>query len=261
RFGPAFAKLAGDDEKDPNVLRAKMLLQSLADNVKLLQTPDLIFGFKLSKTKPAEAQFKRLETLLNAFAEQVPDLKGRAKKGKSGGGETVVLSLDGKMVPWDQLPLDRFEDEPGQYKELINKLKGMKVSIGLTIRDGYAMLAIGESLDHLAKLGTGKSLASRPELKPLGKFADKRLVSVSYSSKELAAAVGASKKDIDDMVESLATGILKDKVPAAKLAKLRKDMEGLAKDLKKFVPEPGATVALSFLNGRGIESYSYHGGK
>jgi hypothetical protein len=259
RFGPAFAKLAGNDEQDPSILQGKILLQSLAENIKLLRIPDLIIGFKLSKTKPAQAQLARLETLLKGLADQVPELKGRVKKAKIGDAETLVVTLDGKLVPWDKVPLDRFEDKPGQYTDLLNKLKGMKLTIALTIRDGYLVLAIGDSLDHLAKLGTGKSLATRPELKPLGKFADKRLISVSYVSKEFAAAVGASKKDIDDMVEAVATNILKNKVPPEKLKQIRKDMEGLAKDVKKLIPEPGATLGFSFLNGRGIESYSYSG--
>jgi hypothetical protein len=261
RFGPAFAKLSGNDQGDPSVVQGKILLQSLAENIKLLQVPDLIIGFKLSKTKPAETQLARLETLLKGLAEQNPELKGRVKKEKIGNAETLIVALDGKLVPWDMLPLDRFEDAPGQYKELINKLKAMKLTIGLTIRDGYVVLAIGESLDHLAKLGAGKSLATRPELKPLAKFADKRVISVSYVSKEFTAVVGANKKDIDDMVEGIATNVLKNKVPAEKLKQIRKDMEGLAKDLKKLVREPGATLGFSFLNDRGIESYSYQSGK
>ena len=261
RFGPAFAKLAGNDAQDPSVLQGKIVLRSLAENIKLLQIPDVIIGFKLSKTKPAHTQLARLETLLKGLADQIPELKGRVKKEKIGNAETLIVALDGKMVPWDMLPLDRFEDAPGQYKELMNKLKAMKLTIGLTIRDGFLLLAIGESLDHLAKFGAGKSLATRPELKPLGKFADKRLTSVSYVSKEFATAVAASKKDIDDMVEMIGTNVLKEKVPAEKLKQIRKDMAGLAKDLKKFVPEPGATLGFSFLNGRGIESYTYHEGK
>src|SRR5262249_18445384 len=51
------------------------------------------------------------------------------------------------------------------------------------------------------------------------------------------------------------------KVPAEKLKQIRKDLEGLATDIKRFIPEPGATVGFSFLNGRGIESYTYQSGK
>ena len=142
RFGGAFANIAGGDARDTSKLQARILLQSLSENIKLLQTPDMLLGFKLSKTTQAQTQFARLEKLLTGLADQIPQLKGRVKKEKIGGADTLVVVLDGSMVPWDMVPLDKFEDKPGEYKELMSKLKGMKLTIGLTIRDGYALLAI-----------------------------------------------------------------------------------------------------------------------
>ena len=125
------------------------------------------------------------------------------------------------------------------------------------MRDGYLLLSIGESFDHLAKLKDGKHLVDRAEFKPLAKFADKRVISISYSSKALAAALATSKSDLDNFAEEISSILPEDKIPEDKRKQIKADMQDLAKDLKGFISEPGSSMAFSFLSPRGIEGYSY----
>ena len=73
---------------------------------------------------------------------------------------------------------------------MIQRLKQMTLVVAVGLRDDFLLVSIGSSTDALARLGQGQSLADRPELAPLQKFADKRLISVGYISKAMATQIG-----------------------------------------------------------------------
>lgn len=246
------------DGNNPAILQARILLNILRDNLKLLQTPELVIGFRVKDAKAAEAQLRRLEQVLEPLTEQVPQLKGRLNKVKVKGQTFLSLALDGKMVPWDQTPLRDVEEKEGDYDALLKKLSGMKLSISLGVRDKYLLLAIGESLDALDQLGDkGPKLASRPEFKPLARFADKPLCSIGYASKNLLARVTTSPEDIDGMAD-LAKGFLGNApLSDAQRKRVARDIDGIAKDIKSILPEPGATVSFSYLTESGQEGFAY----
>ncbi len=262
RFGPALVQLTGQAKgRRRTNLQAVALLNALSENKELIKVPDLVIGFKLSKTDRAEAQLKRLEKFLEDLVSQIPLLKGRLKRQNLGGNSFVTFNLDGSMVPWEEIPFKNFEDEPGEYAPLIKKLTELKLAIGLGVWNGYLVLSLGDSTKHLTNLGKGKGLAQQKEFKPLEQFADKRITSIGYSSKAIQAAVGASKKDIDDWVKVAEQYLPLLKLPEDKNAQVRKDLKELAKDLKPLITEPGASLSFSFFTGRGQESYSYDWGE
>ena len=76
----------------------------------------------------------------------------------------------------------------------------MTLVISLGLRDDYVLLAVGPSTDVLARLGKGTSLRSQPELAAVAKFADKRICSVSYSSKALKEHVNQTKAGMDNVL-------------------------------------------------------------
>lgn len=257
RFAPLQALLGGNAQ-DAQKLQIRAALQVLADNPNSIQVPDLIIGFKVSDTNRAETQLERLQALLDLAAVESPPLKDRLKKVKIGKGSFLTLTLDGKMIPWDQLQLKDIEEKEGQFDKLVDKLKNVKLVVGIGVHEGYLMLAIGGSTDVVAKLGKGKSLVERPEFKPFKQFADKRLTSVSYVSKALLARLGTSKKDIDDLISKAKVYLPLIGLTGEKQTKVNKDLDALAADIKKFIGEPGASVGFSFLTDRGSESYSYN---
>src|SRR5206468_5072390 len=62
RFGPAMMQITGQGVGlSQQELMAASVFHVLASHLDLLQVPDLVFGFKLSKTARAESQLKRLE--------------------------------------------------------------------------------------------------------------------------------------------------------------------------------------------------------
>jgi hypothetical protein len=265
QYGPMVAQIAGGGlGTNPNQIQIQMLLAALAENPERMKVPDSVMGFKIKDAAAAKEQMKVLEDLVTKTLDDIPELKGKFKRTKVGNSEYLVLSLDGSMIPWDQVPMDQLkgmEGEKGSADKVIARVKKMTLTISLGMRDNYLLLAVGPSTDYLSRLGTGKLLADRAELKPLAKHADKRLTGISYVSKPMINQMSRTKKDIDDMV-----GIFKELMPSSGLPdemiiRITKDVTALAKDIKGLMPEQGAMMAFSFLSDRGIETYQYAWGE
>jgi hypothetical protein len=238
-------------------LQARILLEILAENANSLRVPDLIIGFKLKTKDRATAQIKRLEGFLKGLAMQVPQLKDAVKREKIGTASFLVVALNGSMVPWDHIPIKSLEEKEGQFDALLKKLKELKLTLAVGIRDDYLLVSLGESTAPLQDLGKDKLLADSDEFKPLAKFADKRLTSIGYISPSLNKVVSTGQETADNLVAMIKGFIPKDSLNEQQIAQIDKDLKELAKDMKKFLPHPGAAMSFSFLNGRGYESYQY----
>lgn len=246
---------------DPKV-QARAILQALAQSPDLIRAPDLVIGFRIADAKRAEAQIARLEKHVMPLLEQAPQLKGRLKRTKVGESDFLTLSLDGEMVPWQEIPMKEIEEKPGQFDEVFKKLKAMKLTIALGVRGKYLLLGIGESTSQLTKFVAGTDrLVNRPEFKPLTRYAERRLTSISYVSKELQVRLAMTDKDVNDMVELAKSMLPQAELNEAQQARVGKDLDDLAKDIRKYLPKPGAAMSFSFLTDNGQESYSYDWGE
>jgi hypothetical protein len=257
RYGPLLAPLEGKTG-NPGKLQARAVLRILAAEPDRIKVPDLVIGFKVSDTRRAEAQIKRLEGLLKGLAEeQVPQLKGRVKRARVGESSFLTLNLDGSLVPWDEVPIKEVEDKEGEFDPLIKKLKESTLVISLGVRGNYLLLSVGPSTEALAGLGKGPLLAERPELRPLDKFATRRLTGISYVSKAFMAKVSTTREDLEGLVSLARAGLEKADLPEEKRKQIEKDVAAFAKDLERTLPEPGAQVGFNFLTERGYEGYTY----
>jgi hypothetical protein len=66
-----------------------------------------------------------------------------------------------------------------------------------------------------------------------------------------------TKKDLKEMGDGVKAYLPLLQLPGPMQERVNRDLTGLFKDLEKYVPEPGASMSFSFLNGRGLERYSY----
>ena len=124
RFGPLLQMMTDTNVRsDPSKAQIQAILRVLAENPEQIKAPDVVFGFKTKKLDAAEKQLKRLEELLKGVVDQYPQLKGRLKRVKIGDGSFLTLTLDGKMVPWEQIPLKDYEEKPGEFDKLTKRLK------------------------------------------------------------------------------------------------------------------------------------------
>ena len=113
--GPRVVPVARQGELDqPDAEgQAEALLEALAENLDLVVVPDLVWGFKTTKQEAGEFQVKRLEVLAKMFVDMNPDLAGSLGRRKVAGGEVVTFTLDGGLVPWEELAADLADELEG----------------------------------------------------------------------------------------------------------------------------------------------------
>ncbi len=229
----------------------------MAGNLDAVDIPGIVIGLKIKDKSAAQTQLKRLEVLLRMALSQNPLLKNRFDRKKIGDGDFITLSLDGAMIPWEMVPLDRFAEEPGDYDDLTARLKSLTLSISIGLRGDFVLISLAKNNEHLAALGTGDLLAAADELKPLAKFADRRITGLSYVSADMVERLGGGPADLDNLPDAVESLLEQADVDDSLQEMILADMAALAADLKPLVPQPGAAMAFGFLTPRGIESYQY----
>jgi hypothetical protein len=261
RYGPVVLQATGQAKTlPPNQIQTRVLISALAQHADLIAVPSMVLGFKLKNVDLAKEQLIKLEMIANMVLGMNEKTKGRFKKTQLGDHQYLVLELGGDMIPWDNMPLDKFksaEAQEGDTEKIIARLKQSKLVIALGLRDDYLLASIGSSLDCLEKLGRGDRLVDRPEFKPLEKHAAERLLSVGYVSKSLVEQANSQKKNIDDALDFVDQLLPLLKTDLAHEEQVHGDAVALAADLKTLIPDVGAVAALSFLSHRGIETYQY----
>ena len=127
----------------------------------LIGVPNLIVGFKVKNTDLAKEQLIKLEMLVNialGAAGLDEQTKSHFKRTKVGDYEYLVADVDGSMIPWDQVPLEKIKEleaQPGDAQKIIDRLKQSKLVVALGVRGNYLLCSIGPSLECLEKLGQG----------------------------------------------------------------------------------------------------------
>jgi hypothetical protein len=265
QFAPFMQLLKDPQNKDAKALQyaqVRGILRVLARNPDKIKFPDFILGFRIKNAKKAESQIKRLETLLEGLVALAPKLEGRLKRAKVGDGDFLTLSFDGDMIPWDEIDWKEIEEAAGEFDGVRKNLKKLKLTLSLGARGDYLLFAFGSTTEGIKQLGgEGPQLTSRPELKPLVRAAGKRFTGISYSSKALAAKSGMSAADIDSVATVAGHALDAAGIPESKRKAILKDVSDLARDLKKNLTAPGASLSFSYLSERGYEGYDYRYGE
>ncbi|MBN2023650.1 MAG: hypothetical protein JW809_12765 [Pirellulales bacterium] len=262
-FGPLVVAASGDSDLEEEQVQAMLAIGVLSENLDKVKVPGMVMGFRLTDTNRAVLNLGKIEMVGGIVLAQVPTLAGSMKRTKVGEHEYVVLTLRGDMIPWDMLPLDEvreLEPEEGCVDKLVEKIKKETLVVALGLRGDYLLMAIGSSTDVIARLGQGTPLIERPELKPVVELAEKRLAGVDYVSAPLNDVLNNSQRQIDDLVEVVGQIVPNLDIDESAQARIRKDAEALAADLKRLMPTRGALVNVSFLTDAGMETYMYNYG-
>lgn len=261
RYGPMVLQLSGEtSEFDENQLQGMFLLAVLAENVDLIRVPELVMGFRVKSVDNVAAQLERLEKLVLEALVEEPELTVEVDRKAVAGVEYLTFTLPVRKLPWDELPLDnleKLETEPGDARKVLEKAQSLEVVVALGVRDDYVLLSVGPSTDVLEKLGQDESLLACEEMKSLAPFADRRVAGIGYLSRAMAKALGDVEQQVDDAIEAAEQLLPLAELDSAEQQKVLDDARAFAEELKQFVPEPGPMTAISFLTGRGIESYQY----
>lgn len=258
RYGQMLGELTGEGRRD--VDPAALVISALAGNLELLKVPNVIFGFRVKDRQLAVQELAKLEVAVNALLMFAPQYGDRWKRATVAGNEYLTLTLDGEMIPWSEVPVEEAREHElhkGDLDKVVKRVRAMKQVIALGLRGDYLLLAFGPSTDRLAQLGKGKSLADRPEFKPLAKYADRRIASIGYASRGFLSRVVSNTRDVYDLLKAVDRALPKLDLEAGQRDEIHKDIADLTKDLKSIDAEAGAVLSFAFLTGQGMEGYSY----
>jgi hypothetical protein len=243
--------------------QAAAMLDILADNLDLVVVPDLVWGFKTTKKDAGNFQVKRLEVLAKMLVEMNPALAGALARKKVPGGELLTFTLDGGLLPWDEIAADLADnlDDSDDLDRVLDRVRGLDVVVGLGMVGDWVVLSIGDSVDHLEKLvvgGKGEALIDTKPFAPLRDDADEKLTAIWYVSEPLAKAIAATPEDLDPMIAAAAQAIDEDgDVPAEAAADGRALLERARAEYAAWLPEPGPWMAYSFMAKDGYEGYAW----
>lgn len=261
-YGPFYFMAAGEaDAMSQPEMQGKAALYALAENVDQIKIPTMVMGFSVEDEERATVHLGKLEGFLGLLTLMQPQFAGRVIRQEVGDSQFLTVTLDGEMIPWDEVPLDdmrEFEDNEGDVDKIVEKINELKLIVALGVREGYLMVAVTDSMESLAKLGEGDSLLTRPELDVVKKHADKRLTGISYASEDFTTRMAMSAEDIDGLLMIGETALEQLSLDDDAKERIRKDVTELADDLKSLIPKPGAAVGVSFLTDKGAESYGYN---
>jgi len=238
------------------------LVEFLDQNPGVLVVPELIVGFKLTDAVPAEAQIARLEAAWRESPEIEAEWKDRLTRETVAGNEYLTLRVDGSAIDWEAQLADVAAEERELARKAFAQIEALTAVVSLGIREDYLLLSIGPTNDRLAKLGEGPLLVDAAELAPVAADGEQRFTGISYVGREFMRKALESQGGVEQIAQMAEAVIpLMDDLPEELRAEMLVDAAAFAADMQRYVPEPGAAMSYSFLNGRGYEGYDYQWGE
>jgi hypothetical protein len=252
--------MAKDDRAAQSRIQLSVTLAILSDHIDLLKSPTIVAGFKVRDPQRARAAIAQIESFLQQAEMAVPQLAGWTRHVTLDGHEYLTATVHGDMIPWDEFPEQAFEQlevQRGDNKKIIQRIKTLTFTVALGLRGDYLLLATGPSIDVVRRLGQGTPLAQRPELKPLQKYADRRLLAVTYQSQSAAKQLAADDRDVRYLLDVAEKLLPKFGLDEDQEQRVRGDIGDLREGLQETTNVPVAHSAFWFLRDASVESYHH----
>lgn len=237
---------------------AKKLVIAFLESVDLSHSPGGVLGFKTTMAAGATSQIARLRQFAEAMIENTDDLailKNRLATKSIHGSPFLTLTLDGTMIPWDEMG----DNVPVEIRQkLQTELSKATFTISLGVLENYVLLAVGPDTSAIESLGQGESLLARKELEPIRKAGAKQFVSFSYIAENLMHQLGSPRRMIEQYASLGKTALQGvDEIDDEIKSSLIDDIDALKDDILSFERKLGAVTSYSFMNDSGYEGYSY----
>ena len=248
--------------------QAAAILKALAENPDLIVVPDVVWGFKTSKPDIAKFQIRRLEVLTKMLVETNPALAGSLARRTITGGEIVTFTLDGDLLPWDDIASNLEEQYAAEadlekpLQQVIDRVRDLNLVVTIGLVGDWVILSLGDSADHLEDLvlpgGKGKAAIDTPAFAPLLAHADKTLTGISYMSQQFVEALAASPKDLDPLLANVEAAAEAQDLPPQAAADARAWLKRAQTAYGEWLPRPGDWMSFSFLGENGYEGYTWN---
>lgn len=259
---PLALLMQGNFDKDAiSKAQGESIIQALVDSSEDLKVPELLLAFKLKDKKTGEDLIKKLADKIPLLDAVEPKFKGAVKNQKIAGSDFLTLKLKGSMFP-----IEDIDEIPGIEEEDLKKFKAdlakLTFAAAIGIKDNYLIVTMGPNLNYLSSIGKkGDSIATKKEMAPLAKHADKNILGIQYYSKEFLETVqsyGADPEETSNKIMDLIAEIPgADDLPKRVSKRIEKDVDAFSNELFEFAPIIGARVGVTFLSNKGCESINY----
>ncbi|HVT27706.1 MAG TPA: hypothetical protein VHE81_06780 [Lacipirellulaceae bacterium] len=245
--------------KSPEEVTTDRAFEILDKQSATFKLPTIVLGFRIKDQARAKRELDEVHSLIrNALDENQPELAAHLQREQIAGQNFLTLRLDGSMLPWDKVREAAKSLDDDQFAKLKAFIIKHKLVVALGVTDEFVLLSIGESSDHLEKLGKGPLIAGAPPIKRLEKHAEQRVVSIEYASKTITQAFGSPQETLNNLAAAADQALVAMKVSEEHRKQIADDIRSL--NIAHYMPEPGNTSGVCFLTGRGYESYQYNDG-
>lgn len=255
------------DTVDPDLsrLQARLIAQTLVDNVESIVVPDLVWGFKITDAAAAKTQIERLRVMLNLVTQGNPDLAKAVSRKKVRDGEVMTITVDGAMIPWGEFVAGMIDDlDVDGFEAVLERLQDLDLVVALGLVGDRVILSLGDSADHLDKLATpgdGKGLVSVPALAPLREHRSRPITAISYASEALNKLQMGSTADIEQLAELSEQAAQRAGLSDEAAAEARRILDKVAAAMRRQMPIAGPTMGYSFMTDSGYEGYDWNWSK
>jgi hypothetical protein len=250
---------AAESDEEMDDVAMKKLLDIFEEREGDFNVPTMVLGFRVKDTDRAKEHLDVVQAHLRTLLDdKQPELAAHLQREQIADHEFLTLQLEGSMIPWDKFREDVDADDMEAYERLQNIVSKKTAVVALGVVDEYILLSIGESNDHLEKIGEGPFLAEHDAIKRLEPHADERVVSITYMSEEVAKNLSSPQKQFKDMAAGIDEALEGEGVSEEHRSQIADDIRELSES--KYIPQPGETSAIAFLTDRGYEGFQYQTG-
>ena len=148
------------------------------------EIPTTVIGCRIEDVDNAKLLLDALEGLCRTLGSQIDEalpFLEKLKRWEFEEGQSLVLSLDTSLIPVDEMS----DMERAMFGDMFKLLEDYRLSIGLGVKQGMLLVAIGPEEDLIENVGTSKkSLLDHPSIKFVRSQNPKGLRGFSYASKE-----------------------------------------------------------------------------
>jgi len=248
------------DDSGPNMIIAK----ALAANTDLIVIPDLVWGFKTTKTDAAKNQLERIEVFAKSMAQAQPMLADAVARQKIGNGDfiTVTIKPDPNLIKLAISNVLRFPDMEEELDTILKRVNELQFVVALGVVKDHVVLSIGGGTEHLQAIGTtGGSLLDTEPLKVVRDATDKPLTSIWYRSKKFAKAWETSPEDIAEAKKLVGAVAEANELSAEATEEAEKLVEDLLSGYTSRRGTAGPWVAYSYMTDTGYAGEEWNWSK
>ena len=191
-----------------------------------------------------------------------PQFAGKVVRQEVGDSQFLTVTLDGEMIPWDEVPLEdvrEFEANEGDVDKIVEKVKELNLVIAMGVRGRLPNVG-RDRLDREPEETGCSSGAADPSGNGGGQEVCRQAADglVNYASEDFTKRMAMSAEDLDGLVMIGDTALDQLSLDDEDKKRIQKDVTELVDDLKSLIPKPGAAVGVSFVTDTGVESYAYN---